>query len=119
LKEILKTNVLISLLIENPIFRKDGKYNALYHDASIPFKNEKEVHELISLIDAYEHHDLDQFQRNYANLNFKPESEKYLTVQSKLLFNMKKEKLILMLTSYRTIRFEYISRRLVLNAEET
>lgn len=53
LKEILKTNVLLSLLIENPLLRKEGKYNSLYHDASIPFKNEKEVHELISLIDAY------------------------------------------------------------------
>lgn len=72
LKEILKSNVLISLLIANRALRKDGRYNALYHDASIPFKNEKEVHELISLIDAYERQDLEQFQRNYTNLSFRP-----------------------------------------------
>lgn len=112
LKEILKTNVLISLLVESPTLRKDSRYNSLYHDASIPFKNEKEVHELISLIDAYERHDVEQFQRNYLNLNFRPSSDKYLEVKDRLLFNMKKEKLTLMLRSYRTITLEYIGRRL-------
>lgn len=32
---------------------------------------------------------------------------------------MKKEKLTIMLASYRTIRFEYVGRRLRLNEEET
>lgn len=77
------------------------------------------MHELISLIDAYERHDIEQFQRNYESLNFRPESEKYLSVKERLLFNMKKEKLTIMLASYRTIRFEYVGRRLRLNEEET
>lgn len=107
--------MLVSLLIEDPALRKDGRYNALYHDASIPFKNEKEVHELISLIDAYERHDIDQFVRNYKNLNFRPESEKYLQVSDRLLFNIKKEKATIILKSYRTLRFSYIARRLQLS----
>lgn len=112
LKEILKTNVLISLLIDSPALRKDSRYNSLYHDASIPFKNEKEVHELISLIDAYERHDVEQFQRNYSSLNFRPSSDRYLEIHDRLLFNMKKEKLTIMLRSYRTITLDYIMRRL-------
>lgn len=39
LKEILKTNALICLLIENPELRRKEKYNALFQDAAIPFKN--------------------------------------------------------------------------------
>jgi DNA-binding MarR family transcriptional regulator len=76
------------------------------------------VHELISLIDAYERHDLDQFQRNYTSLNFRPESQKYLAVHDRLLFNMKKEKLTIVLKSYRTITFAYIARRLHLTTEQ-
>jgi hypothetical protein len=39
LKEFLKINTLLSLLIENVELRKNEKYSTLYHDVSIPFKN--------------------------------------------------------------------------------
>jgi len=52
------------------------------------------------------------FTQNYDNINFKPESEKYLTIYEKLLFNLKKEKLIGILKSYKTIKYEYVARRL-------
>lgn len=39
LKEILKANALICMLIENPLLSKNDKMNSLYHDSSIPFKN--------------------------------------------------------------------------------
>ena len=57
------------------------------------------------------------FTQNYDNINFKPESEKYLTIYEKLLFNLKKEKLIGILKSYKTIKYEYVARRLNLKQQ--
>ena len=39
LKEILKANALICMMIEDPEKRKNDNINALFHDSSIPFKN--------------------------------------------------------------------------------
>jgi hypothetical protein len=58
LKEILKVNALICMLIEDPEKRRKDSINALFHDSSIPFKNETDVQRLISLFDAYERYDI-------------------------------------------------------------
>jgi hypothetical protein len=89
----------------------------LFNEISIPFKNEKDVQALVSLVDSYEKHDLEMFKQNYTSINFKPESEKYLGIYEKLLFNLKKEKLIGILKSYKTIKFDYIARRLDLSEQ--
>lgn len=106
------------MLIEDPEKRKSDNINALYHDSSIPFKNELDIQQLITLIDAYERYDIEEFNRIYKKVNFKPESSKYLAIEKKLLFKMKKEKLLELLKSYQTIKFTYIGRRLSLNEQE-
>lgn len=73
---------------------------------------------MISLVDSYEKHDLEGFKQNYQNINFKPECEKYHSIYDKLLFNLKKEKLIAILKSYKIIKFSYISKRLSLSEQE-
>ena len=118
LKELLKVNALMCMLIEDPEKRKSDNINALYHDSSIPFKNELDIQQLITLIDAYERYDIEEFNRIYKKVNFKPESSKYLAIEKKLLFKMKKEKLLELLKSYQTIKFTYIGRRLSLNEQE-
>jgi hypothetical protein len=65
LKEILKANALICMLIENPELRRKESINALFHDASMPFKNEQEIQQLITLFDLYERHDIEEFNRVY------------------------------------------------------
>ena len=118
LKELLKANALICLLIDNPENRKKDNLNALFHESSMPFKNENDIQQLITLIDAYESHNIDLFNQSYQKVNFKPDSRLYLTVHDKLLFKMKKEKLLEILKSYQTIKFAYIGRRLSLNEKD-
>ena len=118
LKELLKVNALMCMLIQDPQKRKSDSVNALYHDSSIPFKNETDIQQLITLIDAYENYDINEFNRIYKKVNFKPESPKYLTIENKMLFKMKKEKLLELLKSYQTIKFTYIGRRLSLNEQD-
>ena len=105
------------LLIEDPEKRKSDSVNALFHDSSIPFKNQTDIQQLITLIDAYENYNINEFNRIYKKVNFKPENQKYLTIETKLLFKMKKEKLLELLKSYQTIKFTYIGKRLSLNEQ--
>jgi len=78
LKEILKVNALICMLIEDPEQRRKESINALFHESSMPFKNEADIQQLITLFDAYERFDIQEFNKIYFKVNFKPESKKYL-----------------------------------------
>ena len=116
LKEILKTNVMISLLINNPELRRDEKYNCLYHEISQPFKPEKDIQALIGLAEAYERTDIQQFEHFYQAVDYHPQHKQYEVIHELLTYNLKQTRLRSLLHSYSKVRLDFLSKRLAVTS---
>lgn len=69
-KDLLKMNVLVSLLTEDKQLYMKDKHNALYNQAAASFKSENDIQSLYGLVEAFNNGDYNQFIEQMKCINY-------------------------------------------------
>jgi hypothetical protein len=92
---------------------EDSEFNTLLQENASAFKADNDVMALFGLITAFKNLDINEFEEIMKAIKFTlDKNSPYVDLQAKVFREMKKQKIIQICQSYRTIKFEYISRRI-------
>lgn len=98
---------------------EDAEFNPLLHESTSVFKVDTDIQALYGLISAFKALDVNEFEEvmKVVDLNL-PKTSPYSDLQIKVILELKKQKIVSICKSYRTIKFGYLSRRINENDEK-
>ena len=113
LKTMLKINIAILLLHDDKELMENRFFNPLKHDSASTFKMEPDVQGLFGLIEAFNCLNLKSFQEILQVVDFSvTKGTGFSEIESKILLELKKQKTLFIIKAYKTIKFDYIKRRI-------
>ena len=115
-KNLLKTNVLVSLLTNDKEIYLKQKSNSLYHESAAGFKSENDVQCLHGMVQAWIECDFVQFieQSKLAQLNLQ---HPYQKLFENAVQRLKMTKLLEVIKPYTSIKVSYLQRRLTASSK--
>ena len=102
---------MVLLLCRDKAILENRSFNPLLHESTANFKMDQDIQALFGLVDSFNGLEFNRFNEIFKVVDASFEKP-YTDIHERVIFELKREKLLYIMKPYKTITFEYLAKRL-------